>query len=332
MDKLNEFINILNSDKITALLYDFYSDNEDYINPYWRDEKKFVSYLKGYYLDRYLEIPDDLKSLLFSDLKDGELNVGVLETFLDKTNGSLAKPNDHMETGSLQEFKDLMQFKDDELYEELSNDNSWIMGLYIEKNGIITIDELKKGDYIKIDGYSLDNDEIKTIEHAKMVPGLINTIHSLYDDLEDERNKCNYDAIDDEVLKKFAFHTNKDNPEYNILFDDGTIVNYYKGDIRIMPINLMALVIFTKLTFIDNYYNGENNQLFQFMLEPYDIDVSDVPFSELDDETMEILMSIAIEMVYSNVESLNLIYSKKMIEDSKRDVKKMGELVKKYKL
>lgn len=334
MDKFNEFLELLNSDKIMSEMYKYFFDREYEFTPKWRNQNKFVSYLKAYYVDRYNSVTDDLKEILLNGLKDGLLNYGVVESFISTINGSEAKQNDNIEGVSILEFKEVFSYKEDYLYDELSNDNEWIAGFIKESLGLITLKELKEGNYLVMDNYKLDKEEIKTIENAKLVRPYINVIHSLYDEFKDgldERTVCNYSAIEDEVLRNLAFHTDRNNPEYDILFNDGTIINYYSGDIRIYPVNFMFIVEYIKCIFIENYYSNDEDSTFNYLANQYEID-TDVPFESMDEDLYESLFKIAIDMAEGTIYSLGQIYSKRMIEKSKVDIENMKKLVKKYKL
>ena len=147
-----------------------------------------------------------------------------------------------------------------------------------------------------------------------------------------DRTICNYDVIKEETIKSLVPHTNKNNPDIEILFNDGTIINYYKGDIRILPFNFKQLVEYIKLMFVYNYYNGSNNPLLTFYLETEDGVSLDTDFDDMDLEEIEILLGYAISMATDVVRSLSQRYSERMIEQSKEKVAYLLKLANKYKL
>ena len=240
MDKLRLFIKLLNSKQTKELFVEFYNDNAECISSKWRDETRFITFLKAYFLDRYLESSDNTKDLLFNELKDGDLNVGILEPFIDLIRGSEANVNDNLEGVELTEFSELYEYLDDPIYEFLSSNNKYIRDFTIRNNGFIPLAILESGNYYVQGNYKLSKKEISTIKFAKLMAPIISLVHSKYDELDtfDERTICNYNAIEDEQLKKLVPHTDNDNPEIEVLFPDGTIINYFKGDIRLYPFDM----------------------------------------------------------------------------------------------
>ena len=336
MDKLNEFINMLNDDKMTAKFYEYYKECTFDIDKKWKNPHKFVSYIKAFYVDRYIEAPEDLKELLFNQVKDGQLNYGANYVFLNTLRGMAAKVNQFIEYDEYGELVAPEEYSDDPLYDTLTEHYTEHIAEIVKTYGsYITIEELVDGNYEVVDGYVVSQDEIKTILYAKLIPGYISAVHALYDEFDDENDErtiCNYDAIEDETLRKLAFHTDKDNPDYDIIFPDGIIMNYYKGDIRFCPITFDEIVEYTKLKFIDNYYYGDENDVFQEQLKEHpDIDAN-VSFDEMDGETFGKLVMLAAELVVSAANAFENIYSKRMIDQYNNDVDRMSKLVLKYKL
>ena len=331
---LNEFIELLNSDKVTGLLFDKYSEEEYSINTVWQNADLFISYLKAYILGRYIASNKKIKNKIADDLKNGILNHEFLLTFIDKINCSSAKEAVNLEGVVEEDFTDLHDHLEDEMYAELSEEDEYIKGLIIERNDILEEDYIENGQYVLASGYKISKEEMDTIKCARYVPAIIHKIHCLYDEDNLNRPICNYDAIDDELLKKFAFHTECNNPQLYILFNDGTIVDYYNGDIRICPLKIDEIVKYTKLQFIENHYNPDNeeNVVLQLALEQYDELDPTKEIDDLDDKEFELLINFASDYIFGLSTSLAMVYSRKMINDSKKEVEGIKSLVKKYKL
>ena len=333
---LKQLINILQEDRITAKMFEFYGKYENKIDKRWRNPGKFVSYLKAYYIERYLTVSDTAKGLILMNLKEeDDLSIGITQTFLDKINGSVAKLNQNVEGVYLDEFEDLLQLIDDPIYESMEYDDELIMGIIKETQGFVTINEIKDKDTTATGGYEFSKDEIVNIISAKLTPEINKTIHSLYDEATYDGVTCNYNTITDDTAKRFAFHTDCKNPEFKIIFEDGTIVNYKKGDIRLYPIDFFSLTNYIKLLMTYYMKFGDEDEELSFTCELYDLDIDDflgLNYCDLDDELKEKLVVVAAEDLCSDVDDLLINYSKKMIEDSQKEVTKMNEYVKKYKL
>ncbi len=335
MNILRAFIKQLNSRVVEELLLDYYYENADAINSKYRDEKKFIAYLKAFYIEKFLSYPPELQRILIDQLQDGNLNTSVVENFIDVINGSEAKVEENIDGISLSDFIDLYAYRDDPIYDLLSEKDEYIFNLIRDINGFVTLDELKSGNYVFPDNYRLDSKEITMLEKSNLLREIINWAHINFDQYSDEldgRTLCNFDLIEDETIRSIVPHTNKDNPEIEIVLPDGTIVNYFKGDIRFYPLSFKALAEYIKLTFIDNYYNGDENPFLKMKLFNDGICLDDVNIDEMTREQFEILLTYATDMATDAIRSLTNIYSKKMISDAKDKVKTLKTLVYKYKL
>ena len=339
MNKLRVFYNLLNSRLITDSMIEYHIEHSDSLKAKWKDESEFVRYLKAFLIDKFNEVPDEIKDHLINELRDGIVNTYLVETFVEIIRGEQANVNEYIDGITLGDFSDLLVYKDDEIFKRLSSNNEWIRGLTKENNNFISILELENGNYFLPGNYRLSKDEINTIKCSKMLAPIIGMVHSKYDEMcydengvSEERTICNYDVIKEETIKSLVPHTDKNNPDIEILFNDGTIVNYYKGDIRILPFNFKQLVEYIKLMFVYNYYNGSNNPLLAFYLETEDGVSLDTDFDDMNLEEIEILLGYAISMATDVVRSLSQRYSERMIEQSKEKVAHLLKLANKYKL
>lgn len=335
MSELRIFINLLNSNKVEEMLYEYYLVHEDNLSERWQDEERFTRYLKAFYVERFNNAPQEIKSLLIEELKDEDLNVGVVESFVEIIRSSEATVRSTIDGADSSELQELEELNEDAVYEKLDDMHDWVRGLVIEHNNFLTIEQLKSGQYFLPMGYRLDEHEIRMIECSRYMIPVINLVHMHYDvlsDAFDETTTCDYSSIEDDVLRSIIPHTDKDNPEVDVILDDGTMVNYYKGDIRIYPCTFSKLVYYIKLMFVDNYYNGESNPLLKLVLEEEDSTCLDTDFDEMTEEQFERLFQFAIDMTTDICKSLMHVYSKKMIKESKKKVKELRELAIKYNL
>lgn len=330
MDKIEKVLQLLNSDEIGTEINSLYDLLYTGLKPELHDKELFLRYFKGFILDKYLTLEDEDRTLILNSLTDHQINTGMVEKFIDVFNGSIAKVHDSLDGVTFDYFKSLLKYRNNTILKLLEPYETDFDIITKENNGLLTIDEIKRGEYPSVYTYRLDEEEIKQIEMATMVPGIITLVHSLYDDLDDQRLVCNYDDIDDELLRNLVPHTDRKNPNFNILFPNGIIVNYYMGDIRIRPIRFQDLVFFIKLAFVDNYYNGDNNDTYNFLLEEYNIDSID--YDNVDPELIQILINIASEIVGGQLEALEQTFSQKMIDDAKGNMERIKTLVVKYKI
>ena len=321
MDKLSKFLNLLYSDSITDKMLKFYDNYCDTLYDEWRCDKKFVTYLKAFYILVFLDASDKMKDKLISNFENNDLS-DIAHSAIDRLNAMYANTGEFM-TGFDRDIEKIAKYQSDELYSRLDEEyGSSIAELFMDCAGIITIDAVKSGDKTATYGYKFTKDEIKTLEDSLFLKFYNDALHTAYDYKESNyKLKCNYDAIENEVLKKMAFHTDKDNPEFKIVFPNGQVMNYYEGDIRFYDLDFVQMVNLVKTYFINFYYNGEDDDSFKFWLEVGDINEDDAfkPYDEMDDDLKEKLLNIACQMVWEDMTSMLKKFSTPMVEEAQKE-------------
>ena len=116
-------------------------------------------------------------------------------------------------------------------------------------------------------------------------------------------------------MNRFAIHTNKENPLFKIVFEDGTIVEYILGDFRVLPYKFQDILQITKCLIVEEL---KENDI-------YDIEKMDK--RELGEEIKN-----KSNRAISLLNLLREVYTKKMIETANRKVEDIKQLVKEYKL
>lgn len=317
--RVSELINALNSDKIGEMLYSYYWDNEGMLKPLWRCPKKFTKYLKAYYLKLYLTSEKEKQDTIYNEIIDGNINVAVNYKFMNQIVASQANTTENIDFVSPKELTFLEDYEDDPLFDELSDDDDNIRNYVLKSEKIIQFDDLLTGEYIPIDDYVISKEELATIEKIKDFPELSDIAHEVSGELVDERVIIN--------------HPNKKNPQYGILFEDGTIVIYYNGDIRVLKMKLDEIIRYVKLQFIDYYYNAEDDGIFQTMVENYenfDFEDAKQPLVDMNNYTYDVMLAISSEFVISTIMSLHQTFSTKMIKEGKEFVESLGEHILHY--
>ena len=328
MSLKEKLIELLNREDYTAIMTEMYSSIKVCLNEELRkiDDETMVSYLKAYCVyccDN--KSSARLQELYLFSLNMGFALVGVLSEFVDQMNAMTAKIAEPVNKERIDDLERLLKYKDDNIYKELSKSDKTITQMIKKVGCYITIKELKKGTYQKRDNYTISEEEIKAIEKVKQHPELNQLAHSLYDEKTAYSYKPNHEIKDDDdILKKFLIYTNKNNPQYNIVFNDGTIVNYFEGEIRVKPYKMQHILLFTKL-----FYAANHNSMKKFYMI---IDnVADTDFSEPSKLGAELLVS-SISNVLIILRSLEEIYTKKMIDNSKEMFVKLKKITKEYDL
>lgn len=323
MPKLEDLIDAVNSvefvdaaEKIFYLLSQRF-DLKDY------DRDLFVSYLKASFVIEYkISESDTEKEKLIMEASVGGIYPEDAYWIFDTLSVSKAKIGQVINEVLVKKLRRLNKYINDSRYETLSKKDDVIREVVKEVNGYYTIDEIKSGNYIGQANYRLSEEEIKALEYTKMTACLNKIIHDLYD----ERriigyNICSYDEIEeDNVLKKFDFHTNKTNPEFEIIFDDESIIRYRRGDIKVKPYTFDDIIKYVKLYIIDSYEKlGE-------------IKDEIIAIKDFDNELLKEMVCMVVFELFYDLDELEDVYTKKMIDASKKELDKVKRLCKKYNL
>lgn len=298
--------------------------------------EQFTTFLKAFILDMYnAKDSEEKKEKFVKRMEHARLEEYEIEYLILKLNTCLSKPNDHIDKESVEFFEELEVYKSDNLCRVLSKYKDATFRMIADDlGGIFTIKQIKDGDYYivhrgenrRIDefGYTLAEDEIKALEDAHKASALVDIGHSLYDDFTyipheilgkksyERLINCDYVKADEDGLGSMVFHTGKDTPQYktDIVFEDGIIMSYHRGDIRKNPYTLDELLSFV--------YADTAREL-------RDDGVNDI--SSMNPEDLKQMLLYSGLEVFSQLESFSKIYSKKMIDDAKVYVKKLGKIV-----
>lgn len=362
MERINEFLNILLSDNVTAQISDFYEENEQNLYPKWRDKKIFVTYYRASILDAYTRTDKATRVFLFNSFKNGNLIPSLFWSVVENLNSFSAKEGDSLYPNNI---KGLFDYAGDNLYGKLSKDDKYITECIMSECHFLTMDDLKNNDPLVTGHYTFTDDEIRTIRYASFFPTLIEKAHRLYDEMGPSQEiYCNYELIEDDLLRRFAFHTNKDNDIFNIVDSNGRLMRYFQGDISFYDATFVDLLVLTKLYFI--YFYREE------VIEPEEMDpseeaiddltdedreeffeqigdiLSDLPeddedmieilsdenmeYEEIDPKTYQTIMVKAIETAWDKITKMSRHLSKRMIELSKDDQNRIKNIVLTYKL
>jgi len=295
------------------------------------DEDTMVSYAKAYLINEYNSIDNKYERKHFiTELKQG-IVYPQLEYFIRSINGTIAKPGELVNKHIIEEIKGLEEAKDTEVYRILSHNNKYIAREIARYHGFHSINYFKKRaeenkgiqSYLE---HIISEEELKTIEATKKYPIPNQIAHMLYDVRSSVYYYCDHSINgDEEELKNLLVSTKQENPRFEIVFKDGTIVEYNMGDIRIKPYTFKQLVEYTKL-----YFAKE----FEGLLETYEDynrpTALGTPVSnEKKGKDMLLDSYTVVRNMFIEYED---IYTQKMIDEYKKELVLIKETSKKYHL
>ena len=279
--------------------------------------EEYASALRGLFIDEYITAKDTtemnyiMQAALNSDIYAVDAT-GIFKT----VEATKAKPGEVVEIDYVKESINITEFQDEPLYDDISKYNNIIANIIKKEQCFYSLKQIKMGNYVGPRNYRISPKEIRTIENVKMIKPINKIIHDLYDVTGVFYNYCEYNDIpQNSVLKKFAFHTNKENPLFKIVFEDGTIVEYLMGDLRVLSYNFKDLLVLTKLHMVQEL---QQNDIYDIDLLPKEDFINLVLFSSNRSKGV--------------LNALEDVYTKRMIESSKRELEGIKELVKEYNL
>ena len=350
MDHLKKLLDILKRERVNVAIYKKCSEYVDELDDDDLYVGKLHSYVKALIVDDFLKLSEkgqkDTLSLLSCGFIDPKYvciairNINML--FVDS--GSLMYPPRRTFLRGLEQYKD-----DPILDEDLISNDELIKRIICKRNHIYPIDDIEKGKYSLIHNYRLDESEITEIKKVTYITDiLIRRVHELYDEDQGEFNKtvCNYDAIEDEAIRKLIPHTYRKNPPVQILLSNGSIVDYYKGDIKIKPYRMMDFINLVKLVYVKKRHESS-------LMEEYEPEILEERNSEMEyleerlclteeeKERLEKLRELylfkrqikdIVDEVSEEIDGLDQVYSERMKDMSKEKVDMMDSLVLKYNL
>lgn len=281
------------------------------------DLEKFISYIKASYIECFMRAEDDEEKLnIINSAIAGDIFIINIREIFQVASSENAKIGDIIDSNTLNTLTEYFKYVEDPLFKELSKYNKEIARAVNKHASYMSIGQIKRGDYEHAIGYRLSQKEIRTIENAKLVPTINRQIHLQYDKERMFRNFCEYDDIpDDDVLKRFAFHTNMNNPLFRIVFEDGAIIEYIIGDIRIQPYKYKDVVNYTKLCMISYMKHDGFNSLRQLNRGDILKYANDVQY-----------------LVHAKLSILNDVYTSNSLKNSKISLENIKKIVKQYSL
>ena len=331
MDEIKKYIKILDNIDITSSIQDLYSYAKKRLKKNMTIEE-FESFFKAYLIHN---MSTKKEIFNFCDLKETLNNTRFLKMivydFIIMINATKAKISELIDDVDYNELKDLEDYINDPMYKELSEKDQIIGMIIKDEFCYVTIGDIKTGSYLtnghNIGKYTLSKEEIEKIEEAYKFSHLNELAHLIFDDRIDTIYEYKEDTKDKDIMRKLIINTGKHNPEYEILFKDGTIINYRNGYFRKKPYNYFDLINYTKLYLIANYYEIEED-IGKYM---------DFDFESIDPELFEIIkfqdeIETAFSRVVNMLYSLEDVYTKKMIDNSKEEYTKVKKILKDYNL
>lgn len=340
MDSYTRLLNVLKSDSFKNYIYTNFDEYIDRLNQDLKNPDIFMKYCRAFVVDIYLSLDDDMKNKLVNQIERNGLTDTEMDFLIFNLNACVSKPNDHIDKESEEFFEELEPYKDKPLSKLLTQYRKEIFEVLSREMGVFTINQIKDGDYYipqkdsegRMSEYILDDNEIETIENAHKASLLVDIGHSLYDDIKytqrpsilggvviDKYITCDYEKADNDGLGNIVFDTLKDGPklEIDIVFEDGIIMQYHKGAIRKKQYtnDEMMTYIYADIT---------------RMLEEDGYDENNI--STIDPDDLESTITFACMEITAQSDYLGKIYSKKMIDSSKKYVKKLVRIAKEEKL
>lgn len=330
---MEDIIKLLNDPEVEKSIRGIYRIVSTNLKDEFRciDEDTMISYAKAYLIREYNSIENkyDKKHFLVEIKK--AIIYPVLDNFIRSLNGSIAKPGELVKKYVVGEIKELEDARDTEIYRILSQDNKYIAKIIAKYHGFHTINYFKKRAEENKDIRSylekiIPEEELKIIEATKNYPIPNQIAHMLYDVKRNTYYYCDYTINgEDEKLKNLLVSTKQENPRFEIVFEDGTIVEYNMGGIRIKPYTFKQLVRYTKLFFAKE---------FDVLLETYESYNQPTPLGTpiSNEKKGKDMLLNAYTNVRKMFEEYDDIYTQKMIDDYKEELVLLKETSKKYHL
>lgn len=295
------------------------------------DDKTIELYIMGYIINAYEIQPNDFSKKLFIDsLCNNAYLAELMDDFVEKINGTKSIIGDRVRIDAIEIINQLKDYKKSDIYKELSKSNKEIAKIIKQYHGYFTITELKKladnppkGKFVP---YIISNEELEIIECVKENNFINKLGHILYDENKGQRICCNPDiSSEEDILKNLLANTGKNNPPFDIVFKDGTIVDYYRGYIRVRRYNFKHVIELVKLYYAQN---------FEKMKERYNkkIFITNLTNEELSYQIGKQMVVSSFISVLNILNGYEQIYTKQMIENSKKEFVKIKETVEKYDL
>lgn len=317
MNNIKELIKDLKSEDFIASAKESY-----YFLTSEKEENKvsfeeYISALRGLFIDKFITaISEEGINYIMNAAQNSDIFAVDANGIFKLVEATKAKIGDLVEKDYLKKIRDITDYQDEPLYDDLSKYNNVIVKYIKDIHFYYSIRQIKMGNYKAEANYRLSQKEIRMITNVRMIGPINRIIHANYDINDFLWPCCDFDEIpEDSVLKRFAFHTDKENPLFKIVFEDGTIVEYLYGDLRVLSYKFQSLLTLIKLNIVKIL---EENKIY------------DVEFLEKED-LIKVLVH-ATNIAQATLNTLTEVYTRKMIDDSKKELEDIKELVKEYNL
>lgn len=348
MDNLTSLLEVLKSRDFeieAKLRFNEYSDD---LLEEVRNLDLFTKMCRAYLIDEYSKLKtEEEKKAFVSRIERVPLEEEVIEKIIYELNACVSKQNDIVDRKNIEFFNKLKPYLDKPICKELSEYKDQIFEIaQDELGGIFTIQQIKDGDYFipYLDGtmgvktlqpYILNEDDIKAFEDAHKAGVLVDLGHQIYDNSEYVIHKkalgdtgvvltnpqrefgCDYEEADKNGLGGMIFTACDDRlkGDFEVVFEDGVIMQYHNGTIRRKKFTLNQILAYIYA---------------DIAMELEEIGVSD--YRNMDPDEFESTLNYRTLEVFAKSDNLGNIYSKKMIDSSKKYVKKLTDLANKYRL
>lgn len=280
--------------------------------------EEYLSAIKGTFIDLYIAATDEEDmNYIIEAAKKNNISAVDAEGIFKKLEATKSKTGELVEKDYLENTINMMsEYQYETIYDDLSKYNGFISNIIKKYHTYYDIRKIKYGDYEGPVDYRLSKSEIEKIELVKPLGPLNRVIHDLYDVEGILWSYCEYEDIpEDSILKRFAFHTNESNPLFKIIFEDGTIVEYIFGDLRVLTYKYQDMLTLTKLYMTKEL---QDNNIFDIGLVPKEDFIN--------------LTRMCANKSQAILNTLGTVYTKRMIESSKKELEGIKELVKEYNL
>ena len=330
--KTPNIVDLLKTQLFDDIIHLAYIKSKKYLHDDFQDldDDLMVSHVKAFIVMVHNSLDDDLEKEEFingiQNVVKGPTMIHILvRDFIGNVNSLKSKIGDFVDKSIIEVMKELDNYKCTEVYKTLSKGNNQIASIIKNAHGYLTIKELKEHchDEQIDEKYVISEEEIKIIEIAKKYPHSNQLAHLLFDDKKDLDYYCDHEINGEkDALKHLLISTNKQNPKYDIVFEDGTIACYNEGYIRIRSYNFKHVLKYTKLYFAKNY-----DKLLSFINDPMNAMLFDIDSPDKKGAYLITQSTLYVRVLLSSYET---VYTRKMIEDSKKRLDEVKKLTKKY--
>ena len=336
MVEINKLVELINRPESNRKIERLFKKSKDELFKEVRSLELFRAYLKSAVLTDFIGTREEQTlDIMQKQLENTSIFSDYYTDVVFLMNASVSKVGDKTGRVKKSEIDILFSYEDCPSLEDLDDREDEIIHVIKELSGYVTYDEIINGDYKKSKGYSgnaLTVGEVRKLSLVKMIPDIINIIHRKYDDQTDGDVCCLYGDIEEDYLKRFAFHTDKVRSCFLIVFDDDTIISYNKGEYRYLPYLFSHVVYLTKLcilSYLDIGADDDEEDMTLRMLAKGE-EYTSMEIEDMDKKLFEQLTIFAYDYVRSVLDEFTYEFSEVMVDDAKRMIKKYKGISKEY--